>query len=249
MSYLSTNFLSIAIFKVFLDADKSIFYAIEMKKMYDNEEESISSDHARKKFIVRAKRAITHKIDENYLSKISDFVPEDAGNKLQEIESVFRCKIYCWQKYSTFSKWKCIRRSPVTSESAFDTIVDIIVPFNEVKISLQDVKLVLDADKTFPIEKRFRREKWTLFESLAILKNPELRNTICELRVETQKLENMWGKESVHTIDSKEFKKLFNVSLQIWKKIHISDTKVERIKTSDRLGTPKLIGRVHYCLI
>ena len=59
--------------------------------------------------------------------------------------------------------------SPFMKESSYDTIVDIIVPYTEVKISLQNVGLVLNVDKTFPIDKRFKRQKWTLFESLAIM--------------------------------------------------------------------------------
>ena len=213
--------------------------------MFDDEEEQIISDKDRKKFLIRAKRAIAQKIDEDYSSKIVDFMPEDAGHKLHEIESTFRCKIYCWRNFSSRSPWECIRYSPFMSKSSYDTIVDIIVPYSEVKISLQNVGLVLDVDKTFPAEKRFKRHKWTLFESLAIFRNPELRSTISDLRQKTQKLQTEWARDSVHTIDSKEFKKTFNVCLQIWKKIYVTENKIERIKTSDRLGTPKLIGEGH----
>ena len=216
-----------------------------MKKMLDDENVSISTKQERDKFVARAKRAIANKIDRDYTSKIADFKPEDGGHKLQEIESIFRCKIYCWRRLSSRAPWECIRYSPFMSESSYDTIVDIIIPYSEVKISLQNVGLVLDVDTEFPDEKRFKRQKWTLFESLAILKKPELRSKISDLRKETQKLQTEWGRDSVHTIDSKEFKKAFNASLQIWKKIHINEGKVERIKTSDRLGTPKLIGEVH----
>ena len=128
--------------------------------------------------------------------------------------------------------------------SSYDTEIDIIVEYNPAKISLLNVGLILDIDEILPERIRFKRLRWTIFEAVALFRNPALESSIVLLRQEIQKLQTLWGRKSVHTIHAKEFFKKFKMSLQIWKTTPISIGKVERTKIFDTFQNPKIIGKV-----
>ena len=213
-------------------------------KMFNREKEDITSDQKRRKFILEKKRSLPRIINDEYLPNFPAFNVLDAGNKLSVIEARFRCKINCWRTLSSKAKWECIRPSPFMEDSSYDTEIDIIVEYNPATISLLNVGLILDIDETLPEKIRFKRERWSIFEAIALFKNPDLESKIVLLRQETQKLQTLWGRKSVHTINAKEFFKTFKVSLQIWKTKQKSNGKVERTKLFDTFNNPKIIGKV-----
>ena len=128
--------------------------------------------------------------------------------------------------------------------SEYDVVLDVIVPYSEIEISLMDVRLVLDVDEAFPEEIRFKRKRLTLFEAASLFKNPELKKSLNCWRAETQKLQTQWGRKSVHTIDAKEFYRTFKLSLQIWSIRSHGENTLNRQKIFDRRGSPKLIGKL-----
>ena len=169
-----------------------------------------------------------------------DFDPITSGNSLMEIEKLFRCKIYCWRTSSVRSKWECYRHSPYIAE--YDTIVDVIIDYNNASLSLANVGVVLDVDETFPESIRYKRKRWTIFEATALTKNPELKDSIHNLREKTFEFEKLWGRKSVHIVEAKEFWQKFNLSLQVWSIAEDEHNHVRRLKVFDYPKYPSFIG-------
>ena len=221
-------------------------------KAYNEGKEQINSENDRVNLLKRIKRSLSKKVEDEYIPLFPSFTPMDAGNELTEIEKKLRCKINCWRSFSVRSKWECVRVSPFMDKDSYDTEIDIMIEYSEIRISLLNVGLILEIDEFLPQKLRFKRHSWTIFESLAIFKHPELEETVIPLRRETRKLQEIWSQKSVHTIDSRRFYELFKVSPQIWMKKILQEnderTKIEKIKIFDRLSNPKLIGPVLYLI-
>ena len=106
-----------------------------------------------------------------------------------------------------------------------------------------NVRLVLDVDKVFPETIRYKRKRWTILEAVALMKKPELKNSIAELREKVAELEVIWGRKNIHIVEAKEFWKKFNLSLQIWSIAHDEFNHVRRVKVFDYPKYPSLIGK------
>ena len=210
-----------------------------MKRLYDQEESKLNESE-RNKFRNRTKKKLPKLVSDKYLPKMPDFDPIKSGDSLIEIEKLFRCKIYCWTTASTRSKWECCRHSPYISD--YDTVVDIIIEYDPVKISLMNVGLVLEPDDTFPEDVRYQRKSWTILEATAQMKNPDLKHTIVKLRKAVAELERLWGRKSVHIADAKEFWMTFKLSLQVWTTTYDNFNHVGRFKVFDYPRFPNLIG-------
>ena len=221
-----------------------------MNKAYNEGKDVNDSGNQRSIFLQKIKRSLQKKVEDEYIPLFPSFMPSEAGTKLPEIEKKLRCRINCWRSFSARSKWECVRVSPFMDKDSYDTEVDIIIEYSEIKISLLNVALILEIDEALPQKIRYKRQCWTIFESLALYNKPELEHTVIPLRHETRKLQEIWGQKSVHTINARKFYDLFKVSPQIWKKKilkateNANSTKIERIKIFDRLSNPKLIGPV-----
>ena len=229
------------------DEERSIFYAIEMMRIYDREKENITTDQHRNYFIRKTKQHLARKINEEYLSSFPAFDILDAEDKLSVIEAHFRVKINCWRTFSSKAKWECVRISPFMDRDSYDTEIDIIIKYSEIRISLLNVGLILQIDETLPHKIRYKRRSWTIFECLALYENPDLEEKIIPLRQESRKLQQIWDQKSVRTKDIRKFYDLFKVSPQIWKKKHLNK-KVKRNKIFDIPSVPKLKGQVKYFL-
>ena len=212
-------------------------------RMFNRKKENIKTNQDRLNFIRAGKRQLPKKINEEYLPNFPAFNILDAEDKLSVIEAHFRVKINCWRTLSSKAKWECIRSSPFMDESNYDTEIDIIVEYDPMKVSLLNIGLILDIDETLPEKIRLKRTRYTIFEALALFKNPSLESRILLLRQETRKLQTLWGRKSVHTIHAKEFFKKFKISLQIWKKTQVWDRRKECTKLFDTFQNPKLIGK------
>ena len=180
----------------------------------------------------------------DYLKKFEK-IDIDAGlSQITDIEQIMRCKIFVWTRPTVHSKWDCFRYAPFMEKNSYDNFVDIIVEFSPDMISLRNVGLILDVDESFPSHLRLKRTKWTLFESVALHKNPKLRESVHKLRCQVENLEESWGKSYFHAEFGTEFYKKFKLSLQIWRIFSIGENKICREKFFDRRGAPKLIGQV-----
>ena len=212
-----------------------------MKYLYDQVKADLNKNE-RYNFIRRTKgkKSFGEDVQQKYLSKMPEFDPLNAGDSLRELETLFRCKIYCWTTASARSKWECCRHSPYITD--YDTVVDIIIEYDPVKISLMNVGLVLDVEETFSKSNRYKRKNWTILEATAMMKNPELQDTIEKLREEVAKLEQIWGKQSVHIADAKQFWTKFKLSLQVWSTTYDAFNHVGRFKVFDYPRFPNLIG-------
>ena len=129
------------------------------------------------------------------------------------------------------------------SSSAYDNFVDIILTDAEVELSLENCGIIFDIDESIPIENRRKRETWTLFEAVAIQKDVRLETKTSALRSRVQALEDQWGKTEFHTVDAKEFFKMFKLNIQIWNIGQTGRRNIIREKIFDRFGMPKLIGK------
>ena len=173
-----------------------------------------------------------------------NFDPNET-DKLRVIESTFRVKIFVWSHPSSKSKWNCIRRPQVMLSDNFDSFIDVVIDRDEsntTAFTLINCGLILNVDETIPAQKRVQRSRFTIFEALAILKNPNLKSGISKLRESVKELESVWGRKTVHCADAREFYKIFKASLQIW--ITTEDRKkgLKRDKVFDQAGFPNLIG-------
>ena len=213
-------------------------------RLFNREKEDVATDQDRRNFIRAKKRHLPKTVYEEYLPSFPAFNILDAGSKLSVIEAHFRVKINCWQTLSPRAKWECVRPSPFMEDSSYDTEIDIIVEYHPANISLLNVGLILDIDEALPERIRLKRSRYTIFEAIALFKNPALESSIVLLRKETQNLQTLWGRKSVHTINFIEFFKKFKIALQIWKKTQTSSERVERTKLFDTFYNPKIIGKV-----
>ena len=127
-------------------------------------------------------------------------------------------------------------------KSAYDNFVDIILTDAEIELSLVNCGLILDIDETIPEKFRKKRETFTLFEALAIAKNPELETKVSALRSKVESLEHAWGKSEFHIADASDFYREFKMSVQIWSFNTTGEKSIFRQKVFDRRGSPKLIG-------
>ena len=175
------------------------------------------------------------------MSKFPDFDPNFLS-EIHEIEKKLRCRIYLWGRRSQFGNYECFRRSPFMSKSAYDNFVDIILTDAEIELSLVNCGLILDIDETIPDKFRKKRETFTLFEALAIAKNPELETKVSALRSKVESLEHAWGKSEFHIADASDFYREFKMSVQIWSLNTTGEKSIFRQKVFDRRGSPKLIG-------
>ena len=202
------------------------------------------SKNQRRNIVRKWKNEISKNIGNDYLGKYPNF---DSNNSdgLYEIEKIFRCRIHLWGKRTRLGKYECIRASPFFASAKYDFHADIIlrdIDFADIEISLINCGVILDIEKTLPVDIRKKRCKWTLFEALAIQKNPKLETKIVELREKVRIFETEWENETFHVDDAREFYEKFHASVQIWNINEIRQNKVIREKVFDRRGMPKLIG-------
>ena len=166
-------------------------------------------------------------------------------DQMRVIESTFRVKIFVWSHPSSESKWNCIRRPQVMLSDNFDTFIDLIIDRDQddaTNFSLINCGLILNVDEAIPAQKRIKRTRYTIFEALAILKNPNLKSEISKLREKVKELESVWGRKTVHCADAREFYKIFKASLQIWITSEDRKNGIRRNKVFDQAGFPNLIG-------
>lgn len=209
------------------------------------------SKNQRGNLIRKWKSEISQAIAEEYLGKFSNFNPEDT-NYIFKLEKIFRCRIVIWGQESAFAKIECFRRSFFMPPENYDNFVDLMLPDNQ--LTLNNVTLLLDVDESLPTEsrKRFNPQTWTLFECVAIQKNPALAMKITDLRETVKTLEEKWGRSSCHLADAEKFYKIFKMNLQIWNIYQSGTRNIFREKIFDRRGMPKLIGKVlspYFCII
>ena len=197
--------------------------------------------------ICKWKKDIVKSLGKDYLEKYPHFDPDNLDD-LYEIEKFFRCRIHLWGKRAKNGKYERIRPSPYLAPADYDFHVDIIlrdIEFADIEITLVNCGVCLHVDKILPPEIRIKRKTWTLFEALAIQKNPKLQDEISALREKTRLFETEWAKEKFHIADAKDFYKQFHANVQIWNKSASRNRKVFREKIFDRIGMPKLIGRFY----
>lgn len=217
-----------------------------MKRLYDTEvTEPFENSHERKLWVMKSRKKLKKIVEEDFLPLMPGFDPVLACDSLRQIEELFKCKIYCWRTATTKSKWECYRHAPFSAN--YETTVDIVIQYNPVGMSLDDVGVLLEVDFILPPEKRYKRSRWTIFEAVALLKRPELFEEIKQLRKEVKILEESWGRKSVHITDAKEFWQKYKLSLQVWR-IHYNEfNKVKRSKVFDFPRFPNLIGMIQNC--
>ena len=224
-----------------------MFYGIALKKKYEEARAKFDtmSKSLRPNLIKKWKNDISQSIGNDYLGKSPNFDPNNLDD-LYEIEKIFRCRIHLWGKQARLGKYECIRASPFLESAKYDFHVDVIlrdIDFADIEISLVNCGVILDIEKTLPANIRKKRSKWTLFEALAIHKNPKLETAIHALRDKVRIFETEWKNETFHTDDAREFYAKFHANVQIWNINEIRQNKVIREKVFDRRGMPKLIGQ------
>ena len=228
---------------LFEDPWNSLFFGIALKKKYEEAKTQFETipKSLRPNLIKKWKKDISENIGNDYLGKFPNFDPNNLDH-LHEIEKIFRCRIHLWAKRTRLGKYECIRASPFLAN--YDFHADIILrDFADIEISLDNCGVILDIDKTLPVNIRKKRCKWTIFEALAIQKNPELETQIYALREKVRIFETEWKNETFHVDDAREFYEKFHANVQIWNKKSRRDRTVVCKKVFDRRGMPKLIGR------
>ena len=182
-------------------------------------------------------------VEEEYKPKIPEFDHLESGTKLRQIETLFRVKIFLWVHPTRQSKWECVRRPMFMPKTEYDHCIDIVLDqYFPGQISLDNCGLILDIDETIPANCRMPRDRWTLFEALAIFRNPELRTNISLLRARVEELETIWGRKTMHCADAEEFYARFKASPQIWLTSEARNRVIRRDKIFDQPGFPNLIG-------
>lgn len=200
-----------------------------------------------KRFVLIRKwrKEVSRSIKATYFSKFPDFDPHMLSD-LTEIEKEFRCRIFLWGRRSQFAKYECFRKSPYMAPTDYDHFVDLILSDSEIELSLENVGLVFNFDETIPPKIRMKRKTWTLFEAIAIAKQPTLEENISELRAVVKKLETEWGKPAFHFADARDFFRKFKTNPQIWSVNTVNENQICREKIWDRRGSPKVIGMFSY---
>lgn len=230
--------------KHFLDPGESFFYAIALKRKYDlNSSEFKQASKIKRRNLIRAWRnEISTTTQKDLISKCPVFRPL-VYDDLPKIEKQFRCRIYLWGKRSQRAKYECVRKSPYMRTSAYDNFIDLILTDIEIE-SLIDVSVIFDIDEISPDQRKKQNpQTYTLFEAIAIEKNPELDGSITRLRQKVKSFENEWGKSEFHIADAIEFYKKFKINIQIWNINQKPGCRnFIREKIFDRRGMPKVIG-------
>ena len=231
----------------FSDSWYSLFHCIGLKRKYDASKAEFrqSSRNQRNSMIQSWKRQIRKNLNEDFILKCPDY---DATclSDLEKIEKIFRCRIYLWGQRTIRTKFECLRHSPYMPKSAYDNYVDVILTNVSIELSFENAGVIFDIDDTtgLPEDVRIKRQTWTLFEAVAIQKQPRLETKVTALREKVSLLETEWGKSEFHIADSREFRQKFQLTVQIWNIIEqFEGRSVMREKVFDTLGMPKLIGQ------